>query len=131
MIDHTPVAVTPLPAYDFKKPAQAHTAAKGDLFVVTEPPYNAPADQSSDATPAFQAALNDAGANGGGIVFVPGGDYRLNGTLMVPTGWNCEASMTWPLAPAPAAAYSIPIMAKMMKMARHSSKSSLTPESAA
>lgn len=86
LINHAPVAATPLPVYDFKKPAQAHTAAKQDLFVVTEPPYNAAPDQSSDATPAFQAALADAGANGGGIVFVPGGDYRLDGTLMVPTG---------------------------------------------
>lgn len=86
LVDPAPVTVTPLPAYDFKKPTQAHTAAKPVLYVVTEPPYNAPADLSSDATPAFQAALNDAGANGGGIVFVPGGDYRLDGTLMVPTG---------------------------------------------
>lgn len=85
-VNHTPVSITPLPEYDYKKPAQAYTAAKTDLFVVTDPPYNAAKDQSSDATLAFQAALADAGANGGGIVFVPGGDYRLDGTLIVPTG---------------------------------------------
>ena len=32
------------------------------------------------------AALAAADANGGGTVFVPGGTYRLNGTLTVPTG---------------------------------------------
>ena len=61
LIDHAPVSVTPLPAYDFKKPVQSHTAAKTDLFVVTEPPYNAATDQSSDATPAFQTALDEIG----------------------------------------------------------------------
>lgn len=86
LIDHSPVTVASLPAYEFKTPAEPHKAAKADLFVVTESPYNAADDHSADATLAFQAALDDAGANGGGIVFVPGGDYRLDGTLIVPTG---------------------------------------------
>lgn len=105
LIDHSPVTVTPLPAYDFKKPEQAYTAAKPDVFVVTEAPYNAAADQSSDATPAFQAALADAGANGGGIVFVPGGDYRLDGTLTVPTG--VELRGVYDLAYSPSARGSV------------------------
>ncbi len=86
LIDHSAVTAASLPAYDFKKPTQAYTAAKTDVFVVTDAPYNAAADHSSDATAAFQAALADAGDNGGGIVFVPAGDYRLDGTLIVPTG---------------------------------------------
>jgi hypothetical protein len=85
-VDHTPLAVSPLPAYDFKKPSDSFTAAKRNLFVVTEFPYHAKADGVTDDTAAFQAALTDAGANGGGIVFVPGGDYRLDGTLTIPTG---------------------------------------------
>lgn len=85
-IDHTPLAVDALPAYDYKKPTVAYKPAKSDLFVVTEAPYNAAANGVTDDTAAFQAALADAGANGGGIVFVPGGSYRLNGTLTVPTG---------------------------------------------
>ncbi|MCH9057923.1 MAG: hypothetical protein IIB55_04760, partial [Planctomycetes bacterium] len=43
-------------------------------------------DGVTDDTAAFQAALADADANGGGIVFVPGGTYRLDGNLTVPTG---------------------------------------------
>jgi hypothetical protein len=85
-IDHTPVAADPLPPYDYKKPTTAYKAAKSDLYVVTEAPYGAAADGVTDDTTAFQAALADAGANGGGIVFVPGGNYRLNGNLTVPTG---------------------------------------------
>lgn len=86
LVDHAPVAADPLPAYDFKKPMMAYKPAKSDLYVVTEAPYSAAADGVTDDTAAFQTALDDAGANGGGIVFVPGGNYRLNGNLTVPTG---------------------------------------------
>jgi hypothetical protein len=85
-IDHTSLAVDPLPAYDYKKPTTVYKPAKSDLYVVTYSPYNAAADGVTDDTAAFQAALADADANGGGIVFVPGGNYRINGTLTVPTG---------------------------------------------
>ncbi|MCU0788637.1 MAG: glycoside hydrolase family 55 protein, partial [Verrucomicrobia bacterium] len=85
-ISHAPVAADPLPAYDYRKPESIHRPAKTNLYVVTEAPYNAQADGVTDDTAAFQAALAAAGANGGGTVFVPGGNYRLNGTLTVPTG---------------------------------------------
>lgn len=86
IIDHTPLVVDPLPAYDYKKPTTVYKPAKSDLYVVTDAPYNAAADGMTDDTAAFQTALADAGVNGGGIVFVPGGNYRLNGNLTVPTG---------------------------------------------
>lgn len=85
-IDHTSLAVDPMPAYDYKKPETGFYAANNDLFVVTDSPYDAQADGVTDDTAAFQAALADADANGGGIVFVPGGNYRLDGNLTVPTG---------------------------------------------
>ena len=86
IIDSTPLAVDPLPAYDYKKPATVYKPATSALYVVTYSPYHAAANGVTDDTAAFQAALADAGANGGGVVFVPGGNYRLNGTLTVPTG---------------------------------------------
>lgn len=86
VIDHTQRVFAPLPAYDFKTPEQAFKPAKADLFVVTQPPFNAQADGVTDDTAAFQAALDAAQANGGGIVFVPGGHYRLNGNLTVAGG---------------------------------------------
>lgn len=85
-INHAPLTVDPLPAYDFKKPSTIHQPDRTNLYVVTQPPYNAQADGVTDATAAIQAALTDAGTNGGGAVFVPGGSYRLNGTLTIPTG---------------------------------------------
>lgn len=85
-INHTAIPMAPLPAYDYKMPEQPFTAAKAALYVVTYPPYNAAADGVTDDTAAFQSALADAKANGGGIVFVPGGTYRLDGTLVVAAG---------------------------------------------
>jgi len=84
-IDHTPVTADPLPAYAYRKPATTYGPARTNLYVVTDAPYNAQADGVTDDTAAFQAALVAADANGGGTVFVPGGNYRLNGTLTVPT----------------------------------------------
>ncbi len=43
-------------------------------------------DGQSDDTTALQAALNKAGETGGGIVQLPAGQFRLDGTLTVPTG---------------------------------------------
>lgn len=85
-IDHTALTVVPLPAYDYKKPERDFKPAKSNVFVVTEYPYNAKADGATDDTAAFGAALTAAATNGGGIVFVPGGDYRLDGTLAIPAG---------------------------------------------
>ncbi len=85
-IDHNALTVAPLPAYDYKKPQRDFKPAKSNIFVVTKYPYNAKGDGTTDDTAAFQAALVNAAANGGGIVFVPGGDYRLNGTLTIPSG---------------------------------------------
>ncbi|MFD2328238.1 S-layer homology domain-containing protein [Cohnella sp. GCM10020058] len=48
--------------------------------------FGAKADGASDDTAAFQAALDAAGGNGGGVVFAPAGTYRLDGHLNVPTG---------------------------------------------
>ena len=68
---------------------QAHNAHKPgttNLYIVTAAPYNAVADGITDATAAFQSALSNAAAGGGGIVFAPAGNYRLNGNLTVPSG---------------------------------------------
>src|ERR1019366_8262845 len=41
------------------------------------PPYLAKGDGVSDDTAAIQTALNDAGSKGGGIVFLPLGNYYI------------------------------------------------------
>ena len=47
-------------------------------------PYNATGDGATDDTRAIQQALNDMGSAGGGIVFVPEGNYLIATNLMVP-----------------------------------------------
>ncbi len=52
------------------------------LFDVTD--YGAIADGETDCTAAFTGALREAG-NGGGIVYVPAGRYRIDGHLHIPS----------------------------------------------
>jgi hypothetical protein len=46
--------------------------------------FGAAGDGVRDDTPAFLAALANAESEGGGIVFIPGGRYKITGKLMVP-----------------------------------------------
>ena len=62
--------------------------AKLDLFFAT----NAVGDGTNDDTAAIQSALNIAGANGGGIVYLPPGEYRLTTTLDIPGGVELRGS---------------------------------------
>ena len=48
------------------------------------PPYRAKGDGATDDTPAIQSALNDAGAQGGGLVWLPRGNYLILTHLLVP-----------------------------------------------
>jgi hypothetical protein len=51
---------------------------------VRSPPYNATGDGVTDDTNAFQQALDDVGNLGGGIVFVPEGNYLIATQLSIP-----------------------------------------------
>jgi hypothetical protein len=78
--------------------------AKEALFVVTDAAYGAepintntkvnPDGLSSakDNTAAIQNALNAAKANGGGIVYLPSGHYRMNGNITIPEGVELKGS---------------------------------------
>lgn len=46
---------------------------------VKDAPYNAAGDGVTDDTTAIQTALNDVGALGGGVVFIPRGTYFVDG----------------------------------------------------
>lgn len=54
------------------------------------------ADGGTDNTAAFQAALDRAGKAGGGVVEVPSGRYRFNGTLSVPAGVTLQGTYRVP-----------------------------------
>ena len=71
--------------YDEKLPAfqntydQIRKPAKADLFNVQD--YGAVGDGKADDTRALKKAIAAAAANGGGIVFVPDGEYRITEEL--------------------------------------------------
>ena len=48
------------------------------------PPFGAMGDGTNDDTAAIQSALNNVATNGGGIVFLPQGNYLINSSLVVP-----------------------------------------------
>lgn len=50
---------------------------QGPVLDVTKEPFLADATGTQDATSAIQAALDQAGAQGGGVVFLPAGTYRI------------------------------------------------------
>ena len=60
--------------------------AKTNLYVVTDAPWDAYGNGINDDTLAIQGALTAAGANGGGMVYVPAGKYHLTNTLDIPGG---------------------------------------------
>lgn len=62
--------------------------AKLDLFFAA----NAVGNGLNDDTAAIQTALNNAGVNGGGIVYLPPGAYKLTGTLDIPSGVELRGS---------------------------------------
>lgn len=49
-----------------------------NILDVTKPPYNADNTGKTDATKQIQRALDDAGKKGGGVVFLPAGEYSLS-----------------------------------------------------
>ena len=60
----------------------ARTLRKADVFRVTD--FGAVSNDGKDDTAAVSNALAAAAANGGGIVFVPRGRFKVHGTLAVP-----------------------------------------------
>ncbi|MGG6310430.1 glycosyl hydrolase family 28-related protein [Paenibacillus macerans] len=48
--------------------------------------FGAKADGVADDTAAVQNALDAVGGQGGGVVFMPAGTYRIDGHLLIPTG---------------------------------------------
>ena len=91
IIDHTPVALEKLPEFPIMVP-ETHGPAKMVMYLATASPFNAKNDGSTDNTDAIQAALDQASADGGGIVFLPPGKYKVLGNLDVPTGVELKGS---------------------------------------
>jgi autotransporter-associated beta strand protein len=77
---------------DIQQDLASRRPARTSLFVVTNAPWNATGNGIADDTAAIQSALNAANTNGGGIVYLPAGKYKLTGTLDVPGGVELRGS---------------------------------------
>jgi autotransporter-associated beta strand protein len=91
VIDGRRASTSPLPQVnwtDIENAWQNYRPASLKLFFAT----NAAGNGVTDDTAAIQNALNAAGLNGGGIVYLPAGKYKLTGTLDVPGGVELRGS---------------------------------------
>ncbi|OXS61755.1 hypothetical protein B1A99_03865 [Cohnella sp. CIP 111063] len=92
VIDHEPLAAEKLPAFP-EIAAEIRLPARMALYVATDAPFGAANDGQTDATAAIQAALDRAGADGGGVVFLPPGKYKALGRLVVPSGVELKGAV--------------------------------------
>jgi uncharacterized protein YjdB len=101
VIDNTPVTLPDLPEFNDTLPRN-QKPSRLVLYNAANAPFNAKNDGATDNTSAIQYALNSASADGGGIVFLPPGKYKVLGTLTVPTGVELKGAVdisTVPMGP--------------------------------
>lgn len=91
IIDHTPVVLEKLPDFPVMI-SETHQPARMAMYLATAAPFYARNDGTTDNTSAIQAALDKAAADGGGIVFLPPGKYKVLGNLDIPTGVELKGS---------------------------------------
>lgn len=92
IVDHTPVNTKLLPKI-MEIAAETHKPSRIELYVATSAPYNAVANGIVDNTLAIQSALDHAAADGGGVVFLPPGKYKVLGNLVIPSGVELKGSV--------------------------------------
>lgn len=93
-ISDAPVNLKPMPTYQAQWfDTQETKPARAALYVVTDDEFGAKpytygtaVTSAKDCASAIQRALNKASANGGGIVYLPAGHYRMDSRIRIPSG---------------------------------------------
>ncbi len=98
IVDNTPVNAPVLPEFNDTLPG-IQKPGNHVMINAAESPYNAENDGVTDNTDAIQDALDEAGANGGGVVFLPPGKYKVLGTLTIPSGVELKGAVDISTAP--------------------------------
>ena len=90
-IDHTPMTGQKrIPEFPYQEPQTIKQKPdRIQLYVATS--FGA-AESKADNTTEIQSALNKAKEEGGGIVFLPTGNYKVLGHLTIPTGVELKGS---------------------------------------
>ncbi len=98
VIDHSPLSIKKVP--DFTRVEEkARKPSRSVMYLATVAPYNANGNGVKDNTTAIQSALDKAAADGGGVVFLPPGNYKVTGNLSVPTGVELKGAVDLSSAP--------------------------------
>ncbi len=84
-VDRSTPSFRRLPDFPTRR-ARRLAPGRSAIYVVTDRRWGARPGDSSDDAGAIQKALDAAGREGGGTVFVPGGDYVIRSALRVPSG---------------------------------------------
>ncbi|MBD5321709.1 MAG: hypothetical protein HDS01_02940 [Bacteroides sp.] len=106
--NNTGITYPKLPAYE-RSWMEAHvtTPARKALYVVTDAPSYDDPDRNNridpltrqDCSSQIQAMLDKAGAEGGGIVYLPAGHYLCNRELSIPKGVELKGAGDIPTVP--------------------------------
>jgi hypothetical protein len=96
-VGRVPILAGTPPTYDQKPLPKPQRAM---LYDATKAPFGARRGTAylpeQDATPAIQRALDQAGADGGGIVYLPAGWYRIATHLRIPAGVELRGASAVP-----------------------------------
>lgn len=94
-IDHSPIAnMKKIPEFPFKDlQTIKQKPSREVLYVATSDEFGAKNDGITDNTSAIQNALDRAKSEGGGVVYLPSGKYKVLGNLTIPQGVELKGSM--------------------------------------
>ena len=79
-----------IPADQVERPVYPYTVYSR---MVSVRDFGAAGDGKTESAAAFQQALDQMAAEGGGVVYVPAGEYRLSSTITIPSGVELRGSM--------------------------------------
>jgi hypothetical protein len=100
IVDHAPLSFEKLPDVPRIHPEeQKQRPDRPAFYLATAAPFNAKGDATTDNTEAIQKALDQAALEGGGIVYLPPGKYKVLGNLTVPSGVELKGSLDVRSAP--------------------------------
>ncbi|MDR2804911.1 MAG: discoidin domain-containing protein, partial [Dysgonamonadaceae bacterium] len=97
-IDHTPIAMTELPKFPYKNQYDFVQKPSGNAFYVADASTGVTV-AANDNSGALQALLDQAGTDGGGVVFLPPGHYNFRQPITIPSGVELKGSVDVPSLP--------------------------------
>ncbi len=97
IIDHTPIEMTELPQFPYKNQYDFVQKPGNNAFYLTT--SLGVSVNANDNSATLQSILNQAFADGGGVVFLPPGHYNFRQPITIPTGVELKGSLDVPSLP--------------------------------